>query len=369
MRALDATEAIDRLRLIRSQNVGPATFHALLARYGNARAALEALPALAARGGRREPIRVAGEREVAQEMAAAERLGARYLFHGTPDYPPALALVHAPPPVLMVRGDCRLLVRRPVAVVGSRKASAGGRTMAQRLCEAFADAGHVVVSGLALGIDAQAHRASLEGGTVAVLAGGVDRPTPEENHALAEAIAECGALVSEMPLGWVPRTRDYPRRNRIIAGLAEAVVVVEAAARSGTLYTARFALEAGREVFAVPGSPLDPRAAGCLGLLRDGAAMVVEPRDVLEALAVTLEPLAPSGLHEPGASALACESAPDALALVAGALNAAPVSVDALVRATGLAAAVVAGALVELELAGRAEREDNGTVRGALAAG
>jgi DNA processing protein len=248
-----------------------------------------------------------------------------------------------------------VLARAPVAVVGSRNASASGRTMARRMAEGFAAAGRTVVSGLALGIDAEAHRASLDEGTVAVLAGGVDKVTPEENRDLAAEIADRGALVSEMPMGMGAFARHYVRRNRVIAGLADAVVVVEAAARSGALHTARYALEEGREVFAVPGSPLDPRASGCLQLLREGAGLAVEPHDVLEGVSgADAEPMLPGFAEGAGAAA---EPPPDAVEAVASALSMVPMPVDAIVRDTGLEAAAVMGALVELELAGRAERE------------
>lgn len=369
MRACRPGEEGDWLRLIRSENVGPATFSDLLERYGSAAAALEALPRLAETGGRRRPLAIAAPAVVAREYAAARRTGARHVFFGDADYPPRLAAIHAPPPVITLIGEVALLARRSIAVVGSRKASAAGRTMARTLAAAFAEAGYAVVSGLALGIDAEAHSAALEGGTVAVVAGGVDRPTPEENGPLAAEIARRGALVSERPLGAAAFARDFPRRNRLIAGLAEAVVIVEAAERSGTLHTARFALEANREVFAVPGSPLDPRAAGCLRLLREGAAMVVEPADVLGALgAVPAEPLLP-GLAEDGAAlTLAPEPSPEAtVEEVAAALSLTPVPVDEVVRASGRAAGEVLAALIELELAGRAEREADGRVRAALA--
>ena len=358
MKPKDADDAADWLRLSRSQNVGPTTFFDLLARYGSAAEALDALPALAARTGGKQTIRIATRKEVDEELRSAARLGLRPVFFGTADYPARLAAIHAPPPVLMVHGDAGLFSRPAVAVVGARNASAAGRTMARRLAEDLAAAGRVVVSGLALGIDAEAHKASLDGGTIAVLAGGIDRPTPEENVTLAGDIAARGALVSEMPTGMTAFRRHYVRRNRLIAGLADAVIVVEAAERSGALYTARHALDAGREVFAVPGSPLDPRAAGCLALLKEGASLATDARDVLDAVAVEPEAVrdsAPPGLSESGAPPLL--PAPDALAAVRDALSVAPVPLDVIVRETGLAAGAVAGALMELELAGIAERE------------
>jgi DNA processing protein len=371
VRPRDAADAADWVRLIRSENVGPATFYALLERFGTAGEALAALPALAENGGLRRPITVATTAAVEREREAAKRIGARHVFFGSRDYPPLLAAIHAPPPVIMVRGDVALLTRRPVAIVGSRKASAAGRTMARMLADGIGSAGRAVVSGLALGIDAEAHRATLGTGTVAVVAGGVDRPTPEEHRDLADEIAAAGALVSEMPLGLNPLPRDYPRRNRLIAGLSEGVVVVEAAERSGSLHTAHYALNENREVFAVPGSPLDPRAAGCLKLLRDGATLTVDARDVLAALERPRD-LAPLGFaegedrfEEPPAE-YAAPSPATAIASVREVLSLVPVPVDAIVRATALPAQAVVAALTELELAGAVEREPDGKVRAAL---
>lgn len=365
-RACRASERGDWLRLIRSENVGAATFWSLLSRYGSAAAALEAVPGLADRGGAKRAIALVSAREAQRELAAAKTLGVAHLFYGMADYPPALAALSAPPPVITVRGDPAILSRRAVAVVGSRKASTAGRTMARTLSEAFAQAGLVVVSGLALGIDGEAHRAALPA-TVGVVAGGVDTPTPQEHLQLAGEIVRGGALVSEMPLGWSPFARDFPRRNRIIAGLVEAVVVVEAAKASGTLYTARYAIDAGRDVFAVPGSPLDPRAAGCLSLLREGAGLVVDARDVLSTL--RREGAGPRlpGFAEDGDGAFFGD-APDGLGeRVYDLLSLAPVDVDEVVRATRSDTGAVLAAVMELELAGRAEREPDGRVRVALA--
>ncbi|MCF3932316.1 DNA-processing protein DprA [Acuticoccus sp. M5D2P5] len=359
-------DAVAWLRLIRSENVGAATFHALLGRYGTAAAALDALPALAAAGGLKRPIRIAERGAVLREVETADRIGARHVFLGGPGYPPSLAAIHAPPPVLMVRGDLEILTRRPIAVVGARKASSVGTTIAGTLAAAFADHGHAVVSGLATGIDTAAHKAALAGGTVAALAGGVDRPTPETNTALAEEIIRTGALISEMPLGWSPYARDFPRRNRLIAGLSEAVVVVEAAANSGALHTARFALDENRDLFAVPGSPLDPRAAGCLRLLRDGASMAIDAEDVLQAL----RPQQDTGqFAEDPPPAFAVPVAfeddphPGTIERIADSLSLSPIAIDTLARSTGLPVGEVLAALVELELGGRAEIEPDGTAR------
>ncbi|WMS43407.1 DNA-processing protein DprA [Acuticoccus sp. MNP-M23] len=351
----------DWLRLIRSENVGPATFWGLLKRHGSAAAALEALPEIASRAGLKRPIVRATADEVTRERARAERLGVGYLFLGAPGYPERLARIHAPPPVITVRGDTAVLSRAPLGVVGARKASAAGCTLSARFAEAFGAAGRTVVSGLALGIDAAAHRAALPFGTVAVVAGGVDRPTPEEHIALAdEIIASGGAVVSEMPLGFNPRARDYPRRNRLIAGLSDGVVVIEAAHNSGSLHTARYAADENRELFAVPGSPLDPRAAGCLQLLQSGAGMAVTARDVLDGVA-RWDPPEP---RFPGFADDADQPLPPAaMERVAASLSLTPVTADDLIRQTGLSAGAVMAALVELQVAGRAEEDVDGTVR------
>ena len=255
-------QRLDWLRLIRTDNVGPRTFRALVNHYGGARAALAALPDLARRGGATRPARVHSRPDAERELAAAQALGVSFVALGESDYPRRLQMIDDAPPLLAVRGRTAALDRPMVAIVGSRNASAAGVRFAERLARDLGAAGFVVVSGLARGIDAAAHRASLASGTVAVLAGGHDRIYPPEHAGLADAILADGAAVSEMPLGWEPRARDFPRRNRLISGLALGVVVVEAARRSGSLITARIALEQGREVFAVPGSPLDPRAEG-----------------------------------------------------------------------------------------------------------
>lgn len=358
------SERFDWLRLIRSENVGPDTFHTLLGRFGTAGEALSALPDLARAGGMRRPIKVATPEMVERELAAAERIGAHFVYYGTPAYPALLNEINGPPPVLAVRGDLSLAARPTVGIVGARQASAAGRTIAAQMAEAFGAEGMSVVSGLALGIDAAAHRASLATGTIAVLAGGVDRPSPEDNVALCEAIAEEGAAVSEMPLGTEAFARLFVRRNRLIAGLARAVVVVEAAARSGALHTADFAAAAGRDVFAVPGSPLDPRAAGCLKLLKEGAIIATEAWDVSQHLAPeAAEPMLPGFAED---APVALDAPAGAHEAVRAALSIAPIPVDMVVRATGLPTGVVVATLMELELAGEAEREPNGMVKLAL---
>jgi DNA processing protein len=284
-------QRLDWLRLIRSENVGPRTFRALVNQFGGASAALDALPDLARRGGRLM-LKVTTRAEAEKEMAAAARLGVRFVAMGEPDYPKTLQAIDTAPPLIALRGSVDPLSRPSVAIVGSRNASAAGLTFTERLSRQLGEAGYVVVSGLARGIDTRAHRASLETGTVAVLAGGHDRVYPSENEPLVRAIVDGGgAVVSEMPFGWEPRGRDFPRRNRIVSGLSYGVVVVEAARRSGSLITARFALEQGREVFAVPGSPLDPRAEGTNDLIRDGATLCAGVEHVIG----VLEPLIAAG--------------------------------------------------------------------------
>ncbi|MGD9923488.1 MAG: DNA-processing protein DprA, partial [Pseudorhodoplanes sp.] len=281
-------QRLDWLRLIRSENVGPRTFRALVNHYGGARAAIEMLPALARRGGAQAPGRICSTDEARREIETASRQGAVFVAVGEPDYPPRLRMIDDAPPLISVRGRVGVLKSPMVAIVGSRNASAAGAKFASQIARELGDAAFVVVSGLARGIDAAAHRASLGRGTVAVLAGGQDCIYPPEHATLVEQLLEQGAAISEMPFGWEPRARDFPRRNRLIAGLSLGVVVIEAARRSGSLITARLALEQGREVFAVPGSPLDPRCEGTNGLLKQGAALVTETSDVLNVLAPIL---------------------------------------------------------------------------------
>ena len=280
-------QRLDWLRLIRSERVGPRTFRALVNQFGGARAALEALPDLARRAGRLT-IKVASRSEAEREIEALGLLGGRFVASGEPDYPKPLLATDAAPPLIAVRGSVEALARPTVAIVGSRNASAAGGAFAARLAAELGREGYVIVSGLARGIDTRAHRAALATGTVAVLAGGHQRVYPAENVPLLDSIiAEGGAAVSEMPISWEPRGRDFPRRNRIVSGLCYGVVVVEAARRSGSLITARFALEQGREVFAVPGSPLDPRAEGTNDLIRGGATLC----SATEHVTAILEPL------------------------------------------------------------------------------
>ena len=356
-------ERLDWLRLIRSENVGPRTFRALLDHFGSAGAALDALPDLARRGGTMRPIRTCSRAEAEREFSAAHDLGIVMIGLTEPDYPPALAVIPDPPPLLALRGKPAALARPAVAIVGARNASAAGQKIAQRLAHDIGEAGYVIVSGLARGIDAAAHRGSLATGTVAVLAGGHDNVFPENHVQLLDAILLDGGAVSEMPLDWAPRAHDFPRRNRLISGLAMGVIIVEAAKRSGSLITARLALEQGREVFAVPGSPLDPRAEGTNDLLKQGATLVTEAGDVLSVLKPMLG--RPGVAEEPPSDARprrAPEPGSDQRATIVGLLGPTPVSIDDFIRLLDAPPAVVRMVLLELELAGRLERHGNGLV-------
>ena len=382
-------QRFDWLRLVRSENVGPRTFRALVTNCGSVASALKALPDLARRGGAKRPIRIASVEEVEKELIAARKLGVRFVALGEADYPPALQEIDSAPPILALRGQAAALRKAAVAIVGSRNASAAGLTFAERLARGLGQGGYVVVSGLARGIDQRAHVASLETGAVGVLAGGHGKPYPGEAVPLMERMIELGAVVSEMPIEWEPRGRDFPRRNRIVSGLALGVVVVEAARGSGSLITARFALEQNRQVFAVPGSPLDPRAEGTNDLLKQGASICTGADDVLTAL----EPVRPNDLAamretsgEPGeplwgeqalygvdpqstprtrpgeefddASGAPYSAGDDAEAArerIVALLGPSPITLDELARAAEASARAVRVALLELEVAGRVE--------------
>jgi DNA processing protein len=360
---LSDAERLDWLRLIRSENVGPVVFRQLLERYGNPAAALEALPELARRAGAKRRIRVCPAGEAEAELKAAARAGLRLVALCEPDYPEPLRSLDDAPPVLGVLGNVEALTLPAVGIVGARNASANGRRFAGRLAADLAEAGFVVVSGMARGIDTAAHLGTLPRPTVAVVAGGADVVYPPENEALHEEIRRDGAVVAEMPLGTTPQARHFPRRNRLISGLSLGVVVVEAARRSGSLITARFAGEQGREVFAVPGSPLDPRASGCNRLIREGAMLIESAADVLEALSALRRPelrfsTPPRSLAQAGA--LPVPPPPEAgnaeRAIIEELLGAEPIQVDDVVRQSTLPIAVVHGVLLEMELAGKVER-------------
>ncbi|WP_374437147.1 DNA-processing protein DprA [Tabrizicola sp.] len=359
-------DRLDRLRLVRSRRVGAVTYHRLMAEHGSARAALEALPGIAKAAGVEEyevcPLGV-----VQAELKKGQALGARLLVHGEPDYPLALAEVPDAPPVLWATGDISLLNRPAVGMVGARNASSLGVRMARRLGAGLSEAGFTVISGLARGIDAAAHEAALEGQgkTVAVMAGGIDVIYPPENAALAAAIDAAGCRISEHPPGLEPQARHFPLRNRIVAGLSRAVVVVEAAAKSGSLITAKAALDYGREVMAVPGHPFDARASGCNILIRDGALLIRGPQDVLEALGAptdaTPEPeirLPP--LPGPEAPQRPLKEVALLHSMILNRLGPSPLAEDQLLRDLKVSAAQLAPELLTLELDGRIARQPGG---------
>lgn len=355
-KTLTQQERLDWLRLARTERVGPVTFAGLIARFGGAGAALEALPAMARQGGGKN-FALPAIGTIAAEMDTLAGLGGHLLCSCEAGFPRGLAALDAPPPVISVLGHPHLLQKEMVAIVGARNASALGRRFTATLARDLGFAGLVVASGLARGIDTAAHEAALAVGTVAVVAGGVDVVYPPENESLYAAIREQGVILSEMPPGENPQARHFPRRNRLISGLARGVVVVEAAARSGSLITASCALEQGREIFAVPGSPLDPRAKGPNGLIRDGATLTESAADVL----AVLSPMLGGAFREPGPDSVPGPAIPAAgiehiRAAIEEALGPAPIGIDDLIRMVGAPAGMVATVLLELELAGACAR-------------
>jgi DNA processing protein len=366
---LSQYEAFARIRLLRSPNIGPVSYRQLIARFGTAAAALDALPDLASRG--RGPYRPAAADSIEREVTAVRKAGARYLFHDQPDYPPLLAELDSAPPIVTCRGRLALASEPCVALVGARNASAAAVKLARDFAAALAEAGFTVVSGLARGIDGAAHEGAFPA-TIGVIASGIDITYPPQHVALQERIATEGLLIAEQPPGTEPRGRHFPSRNRIIAGLASGTLVIEAAPQSGSLITARLAGEAGREVMAIPGSPLDARALGCNQLIREGAVLVQSPGDVVELLQSFTG--APRSRFRVGESAsdfdyaeLAKldwgESRADLSSDIANLLTNAPVAVDELIRQSAAPAAEVHMALLELELAGDLVREADGAVR------
>ena len=357
---LTDAQRLDWLRLIRSDNIGPRTFRSLVNHFGSARTALGRLPELARRGGALRHQRICSEEDARAELATAERLGVRLIAPGESGYPPRLAVLDDAPPLLGVRGELGIMERPMIAIVGSRNASGAGLKFASQLAHDLGNAGFVVVSGLARGIDQSAHRASVESGTIAVLAGGHDQVYPPEHEDLLTTIVVSGAAISEMPPGHVPRARDFPRRNRLISGASIGVVVVEAAFRSGSLITARIAAEQGREVFAVPGSPLDPRAAGTNDLIKQGATLITDAADIIRAVEPIME--RPIELAEPDEEAFAGEPDASDRERIVGLLGPTPILLDDLIRMAGASPAIVRTVLLELELAGRLERHGGGLV-------
>lgn len=364
-------ELIDWLRLIRSQNIGPHTFWGLLSKYGSAAEALQALPELA-RQRNRKTVKLAAENDAVRELEQIEKYGAKPVAVGQTSYPHLLAQVDSPPPVLTVMGDASIATSRTIGIVGARNASASGRKMADLMAQGLGRHGVTIASGLARGVDTHAHKASLDTGTVAVTAGGINRIYPKENTDLYHQIAEHGAVVSEMAFDAEPIARLFPRRNRLISGMSAGVIVIEAAARSGSLITARFALEQGREVFAVPGSPLDQRAQGTNGLLRNGATLVQTPEDVLEGIEAQFnEPASPTFPFDRIKQDLAVSrNADEAKSLdpqtisdtVLELLSPTPTQIDDLARLSGIHIAAVSAAVLELEISGQATRHPGGGV-------
>lgn len=357
MQKLTPAQRVSWLRLVRSDNVGPITFRQLVNRFGSVDASLDALPALMRGAGR--PFRIASQAQAEDEIAALDRLDARIVALGEADYPEHLSHIPAAPPLLTIAGGRNLVWRRTVAIVGARNASAAGAKMTRLLTTDLGQAGYVIVSGLARGIDTAAHRASLTTGTIAVLAGGLDRIYPDENIPLAnEILGYGGALVTEMPLGWEPRARDFPRRNRLVSGLSLGTVVVEAAKRSGSLITARLALEQNRDVFAVPGSPLDPRAEGGNALIQQGAKLITSAADIIESLS-TADParalLFESEWQPEIDSPLDTPPGADERSRLLSALSTTPIDIEELLAQTGISPQAMQILLLELDLAGQVE--------------
>ena len=359
---LNPVQRRDWLRLSLSENVGPITFRQLIERFGDATAAIAALPELSRRGGLSRPLRLYGEGEAEADLERAEAFGAEIVAAGEKNYPELLRHIDVAPPVLWIKGKAEFANSSSVAIVGARNASALGFKFARKLASEIGQAGHLIVSGLARGIDTAAHEAAMATGTVAVLAGGIDSVYPPENGGLQEEIGKRGLLVSEMKPGTTPRAEHFPRRNRIISGMSRATIVVEAALRSGSLITARRAAEQGREVFAVPGSPLDPRAEGTNKLIREGATLVTSSSDILEALNQTFIAKG-NGFLEPENNFIhSVEAGENDRRKILSLLSPSPVDLDDLIRESGIAPAAAAGIVLELELAGRILRHPRGAV-------
>ncbi len=363
---ISTTERLCWLRLIRSENVGPITFYRLLERYGTAEAALEALPQLAAKGGGKRKIKICSLQQAQTEWDELSRLGGQVVLRDEAGYPPMLAHVEDAPPVLSVWGHTHLLGKRSVGIVGARNASVNGCRFAEQLARDLGEGGLCVVSGLARGIDGAAHKGALDSGTIGVLGGGIDVIYPKENHSIYKEMSQRGCLLAESPLGTQPQARHFPRRNRIISGMCRAIVVVEASPRSGSLITARLALEQGREVFAVPGSPLDPRSKGTNGLIREGAHLLESAENIFE----ELNGLQNVPLKERKNAFNQCVKVAvpdegemrDARVVVIKSLSVTPVCVDEIIRQCQISASVAQTVLLELELAGRLERHPGNKV-------
>ncbi len=353
-------ELFARLRLLRSRRVGPATYRRLITEHGDVFRALAALPDVARKAGVSD-YTICPEGVIAAEFKAAKRYGATLLADDDPTYPNDLAQIDDAPPLLWAYGRKSLLLQPMIALVGARNASSLGTRMAKSLAAGLAEAGYVVVSGLARGIDTAAHIASLDHGTVAVQAGGVDVIYPAENTQLTHDIGQKGLRLSEMPMGVTPQARHFPARNRIISGLAQAVVVVEAAAKSGSLITAKDALDQARDIFAVPGHPFDARAAGCNMLLRDGATLVRSAQDVIEALGPPkTAPKQASLVFDPAPPPKPLRDTAKLHSDILSRLGPSPLAEDQLIRDLSATSGEVAPALTDLELAGKIKRSSGG---------
>ena len=374
---LSDAQRLSWLQLIRSENVGAVTFINLIEHFGSASNALAALPELSIKGGKGKPIRIASRKDAEQELERAEKIGVRFVGVGEPDYPPYLRAAETPPPLVAIKGNCDCFFSPSVGVVGSRNASATGKKLTTLFCQKLGETGFKIISGLARGVDTAAHISSLETGTIAVMAGGIDHIYPPENNTLYEKILEKGgAIISEMPIGALPRAQDFPRRNRIIAGLSLGVLVCEAAIRSGSLITARMAAEMGRIVFAIPGSPLDPRAQGTNNIIKEGALLVTRPEDIAE----TLLPLTTSNenqtslfapvdsIEETGQTKIDNTEARDIDAndkerdAIIDALSTTPIDIETLSNSSGVPIDKIYLILVELDLAGKLVRHSGGLV-------
>lgn len=364
---LRGTDPVDALRLIRSENVGPMTFFQLVKFCGSVAKAIEMAPGISQRGGRKKPIVIASKTDAQKEYEALTKFGARLLMFGEPEYPRLLQTIADAPPVLTVRGHIHLFAHeRLIGMVGARNASANGCAFARKLAGELGAEKYVTVSGLARGIDTHAHKGSLATGTVAVIGGGIDNIYPPENEALFAEIAEAGAIISEMPFGMKPHAHSFPGRNRIIAGMTRGVAVIEASEKSGSLITANYALDYGRDVFAVPGSPMDPRCAGTNALIKQGATMLESARDIIAAFVpMGMLPLAEpesGGFSEPSASMPSDEILRDARAAVTQALSPSPTLLEEVLYSTGLTPHLLMAVLLEFELAGRLQRHPGAKV-------
>jgi DNA processing protein len=365
--SLRGTDPVDAIRLIRSENVGPMTFFHLVKFCGSVAKALEMAPGLSQRGGRKKPIVITPKAEAQREFEALTKYGARVLLYGEEEYPRLLQTISDAPPVITVRGHTHLFAHdKLIGIVGARNASANGCAFARRISEELGGSGYTVVSGLARGIDSHAHRGSMVSGTVAVIGGGIDNIYPPENEALYVEIAEAGAIISEMPFGMKPHAHSFPGRNRIIAGMTRGVAVIEASLKSGSLITAHYALDYGREVFAVPGSPMDPRCTGTNGLIKQGAHMLENARDIISNLspmgALPLAEAEHGGFSEPMAAIPAEETMRDARAAVTQALSPSPTLLEEILQVTDLTPHLLMAVLLEFELAGRLQRHPGAKV-------